>query len=168
IRRTDGVEVRYFHCKRWLVEAGDDVKRGTLIAEVGNTGKSTGPHLHVQVDKGGKNIHSREWPSLQIWMHTSSVVADMLASITIPGKSLVLGNVYTGAVNSVLASVRTVQMSQINRLQIAQASADSARKRVASSGAKVAGETSKDDQLNIDPPEQVADTTNLLYEDDEF
>ena len=142
--------------------------RGTLIAEVGNTGKSTGPHLHVQVNRGGKSIHSKEWPGMQIWMHTSSVVADILASITIPGKSLVLGNVYTGAVNSALASVRTVQMSQMNRLQLAQATADSTRKRLASSGAKVAGEVGKDDQLNIEPPERVADVTDLLYEDDEF
>jgi murein DD-endopeptidase MepM/ murein hydrolase activator NlpD len=44
-----GVVTRYGHNSRILVNMGDMVKRGQVVAEVGNTGRSTGPHLHYEV-----------------------------------------------------------------------------------------------------------------------
>ncbi len=49
IDHGDGMETRYGHCSRLLVKAGDTVPKGGLIAQVGSTGHSTGPHLHFEV-----------------------------------------------------------------------------------------------------------------------
>lgn len=46
----------YGHMFRIKVRQGQTVKRGEVIGYVGNTGKSTGPHLHYEVMKGGKHL----------------------------------------------------------------------------------------------------------------
>lgn len=46
----------YGHMFRIKVRQGQSVKRGEVIGYVGNTGKSTGPHLHYEVMKGGKHL----------------------------------------------------------------------------------------------------------------
>jgi murein DD-endopeptidase MepM/ murein hydrolase activator NlpD len=54
IKNPDGTEVIYAHSRRLLVRAGDRVKAGQVIGEVGNTGASYGTHLHLEVHlKGG-------------------------------------------------------------------------------------------------------------------
>ena len=47
----------YAHNKDFKVKEGDTVKRGQLIATIGNTGKSTAPHLHYEVHKGNKAVN---------------------------------------------------------------------------------------------------------------
>jgi murein DD-endopeptidase MepM/ murein hydrolase activator NlpD len=48
-----GYSTLYAHCQRIKVEEGDVVRRGEIVAFVGNTGKSTGPHLHYEVRVAG-------------------------------------------------------------------------------------------------------------------
>lgn len=51
-----GFSTRYGHCSQSLVSKHDRVKKGQTIALVGNTGRSSAPHLHYEVLKNGKNI----------------------------------------------------------------------------------------------------------------
>tara|TARA_B100000686_G_C16795982_1_gene982380 strand:- start:2560 stop:3489 length:930 start_codon:yes stop_codon:yes gene_type:complete len=56
-----GYVTRYGHNSRHLVKAGDKVKRGQTIALVGNTGRSTGPHLHYEVIFNGVPRNPRNY-----------------------------------------------------------------------------------------------------------
>lgn len=57
IRHANGLVTRYGHCKKLLVEAGDLVTKGQVIATLGSSGRSTGPHLHFEVLKEGVAIN---------------------------------------------------------------------------------------------------------------
>jgi len=52
-----GYTTLYAHLKDILVKKGEPVKRGQEIATVGNTGKSTAPHLHYEVRKNGRTVN---------------------------------------------------------------------------------------------------------------
>jgi murein DD-endopeptidase MepM/ murein hydrolase activator NlpD len=52
-----GMTSRYGHLSKVLVKTGQRVKRGDKIAEVGTTGKTTGPHLHYEVKINGVPIN---------------------------------------------------------------------------------------------------------------
>lgn len=51
-----GIVTKYAHCSRIVVRVGQHVKRGQVIANVGNTGLSTGPHLHYEIHVSGKVV----------------------------------------------------------------------------------------------------------------
>lgn len=52
----NGITSYYGHCSKLCVNVGKEVKAGDIIAEVGNTGNSTGSHLHLEIRQNGKYI----------------------------------------------------------------------------------------------------------------
>jgi murein DD-endopeptidase MepM/ murein hydrolase activator NlpD len=62
VRHDDGTVTTYGHVNRSLVQVGEKVTAGEEIAEVGNRGRSTGPHLHMEVQTpGGTAVNPRPW-----------------------------------------------------------------------------------------------------------
>ncbi len=57
IDHSFGFSTRYAHLDKILVETGDSVSRGQMIGMVGNTGRSTGPHLHYEVRFEGRPLN---------------------------------------------------------------------------------------------------------------
>lgn len=69
VGHADGYTTLYAHNQKNLVEVGDLVKRGQVLAKVGSTGRSTGYHVHFEVMKDGRvmnpqsSSHARLFPS---------------------------------------------------------------------------------------------------------
>jgi murein DD-endopeptidase MepM/ murein hydrolase activator NlpD len=62
LRHTDGTQSVYGHVNRTFVREGEKVKAGEEIAEIGNRGYSTGPHLHLEIwSSEGTKINPLTW-----------------------------------------------------------------------------------------------------------
>jgi murein DD-endopeptidase MepM/ murein hydrolase activator NlpD len=57
VSHGDGISTVYAHCSKVLVRVGDIVSEGQVVAKLGNTGRSTGPHVHYEVRREGKAIN---------------------------------------------------------------------------------------------------------------
>ena len=57
IRHAFGIETRYAHLSKIRVKKGQRVSRGDRIGDMGNSGNSTGTHLHYEVREGGKAVN---------------------------------------------------------------------------------------------------------------
>ncbi len=57
----NGLETWYAHTSKMYVEEGQQVKAGEVIAAVGSTGNSTGPHLHLEIRLNGEHIDPQKY-----------------------------------------------------------------------------------------------------------
>ncbi|HEY4220260.1 MAG TPA: M23 family metallopeptidase [Myxococcota bacterium] len=56
IDHGNGMTSKYAHASQLLVKAGDHVREGEPVARVGQTGRATGPHVHIEVEVNGKRV----------------------------------------------------------------------------------------------------------------
>ncbi|MFT5879839.1 MAG: murein DD-endopeptidase MepM/ murein hydrolase activator NlpD [Moritella sp.] len=61
INHGNGLSTRYAHTKKVIVQEGDVVGKGQTIAIMGNSGRSTGPHVHYEVLKSGRQIDPKRY-----------------------------------------------------------------------------------------------------------
>ncbi len=61
VQHNDGTITVYGHINRSLVQVGQRVAAGQVIAETGNRGQSTGPHLHIGVMQNGVYVNPKPW-----------------------------------------------------------------------------------------------------------
>ena len=64
VSHQGGFTTLYAHCSRTLASSGDTVKEGEAIAEVGETGIATGPHLHFELHQGSQYLNPIYYVSL--------------------------------------------------------------------------------------------------------
>ena len=64
VSHQGGFTTLYAHCSRTLASSGDTVKEGEAIAEVGETGVATGPHLHFELHEGSQYLNPIYYVSL--------------------------------------------------------------------------------------------------------
>ena len=61
IEHENDVQTYYAHCSKILVKQGDRVNENSVIANVGSTGNSTGPHLHLEIRVNGKTLNPQNY-----------------------------------------------------------------------------------------------------------
>jgi len=86
INHGNGLVTRYAHASKVMVKRGDLVEKGQLIAKVGSTGQSTGPHLHFEVRMAGHPLDptlflARPDPSPSLMADASGHMGTILSDV---------------------------------------------------------------------------------------
>lgn len=61
VDHQNGLSTLYGHCSQILVQVGDPVNQGEVVAHLGNTGRSSAPHLHFEVRESGVAVDPRAY-----------------------------------------------------------------------------------------------------------
>ncbi len=61
VNHGNGYVTRYAHCKEIQASIGDVVEKGQVLATMGSTGRSTGPHVHYEVRKDGNTVNPKKY-----------------------------------------------------------------------------------------------------------
>lgn len=75
IDHGNGFMTKYAHLKKSLVKDGDTVERGQVIGLLGNTGRSTGPHVHYEIQYQDKNVNPIRFVRIAQLLNTSLKVS---------------------------------------------------------------------------------------------
>jgi murein DD-endopeptidase MepM/ murein hydrolase activator NlpD len=65
IDHGNNLQTRYAHMGKIFVQEGENVSSDTAVGEIGLTGRTTGPHLHIEVLKNGRSVNPRPYLSLK-------------------------------------------------------------------------------------------------------
>jgi len=61
VNHGSGYVTRYGHCQSILVKVGDTLQKGNIVAKMGSTGRSTGPHVHFEVLRNGRAVNPKRY-----------------------------------------------------------------------------------------------------------
>jgi murein DD-endopeptidase MepM/ murein hydrolase activator NlpD len=61
LEHGNGVRTTYGHLRETLVRGGDRIERGQVIATIGSSGRSTGPHLHYAIEVHGRLVNPLDY-----------------------------------------------------------------------------------------------------------
>ncbi|MCM3365895.1 phage tail tape measure protein [Bacillus safensis] len=134
VQQDDGTVAKYMHMQKGLnVKAGQKIQAGQTLGKMGSTGRSTGTHLHMQIEKNGKAIDPEAYMQ-QIGLDLSSSEAERQQAIS-QAKSDLLG--LEGDLSSVKDQIQDLQY------ELVQSKLDEFEKRKSDLELKVAQNQSK-------------------------
>lgn len=118
VRHKNGLETLYGHMSKILVDVGQEVKAGDVLGLGGNTGRSTGPHLHFEVRYQGLSINPTEMFDFNVGRLKSDIYMITASSFehVVKTQESVYHRVRSGETLSSIARRYGVRVSTITRL----------------------------------------------------